>query len=315
MRQEVVMTEKIFLEKGFERLENGSYKKYIKEVLLIAEISAQKLVLSAHCASVVVDNEGEIEKYAVAAAQRYSGIAPAFRERLLTIDILPAVSVREERLLDDALELAADVIEHFDMLPVCMSCGRVMAVELIYIDGAPFQICGVCKGERDLSKAREDLLKAQQERYENEYGPMGVQKRPIRAAIKAGFLGGLYTCIFGALYMSFMWVFLGSFVHLFFGFMGAIAGFFTIRRVNQISHIPVWQKLALSTASAFVTLFVLSGITFLVLNPLIYHGKFLEMFQMRIYDLGSPVMYMAVLGMGSFFLSEWIFGFIFPGRK
>lgn len=302
-------------ENGFENLENGFYHRMINEVHVMADSGQEKLTLYARCASVTVDNENEIEKYVACQAEKHRGIGAGFRNRRLYVDILPQEGQDESRLLGEAAEVMEDTIRHFDMLPVCAGCGRVQPVELIFADGRPTELCSVCKGEADFEKHKENILEQQRKRYEDEYSVAGIQKRPVKAAIKAGFLGGLYTCIAGFVYMLFFWVFLGNFVHLFFGFLGAVGGFFTVRKINRISHIPGWQKVLLSAASAFLTILVLSNITFIVLNHLIFHGEFLDMFSLNLFDLGSPISYMIVFGIGSFFLSEWIFGFMFPGNS
>ena len=305
----------LLTEKGFEKGNALDYHKRLGELEIILEEAPGGPVFRVPCASVRVDTESEIEKFAGQQTAEDNDLTVTFRNRLLTVTCRRREGLSPEELLDKPLKLIESMKEQFDLLPVCMLCGRVLPVEPENIDGKLHTVCSVCKGSRELDSSLEKQLEQQRQRYADEYTLGGIQRRPVKAALKAGFLGGLYTSIIGALYMSLLWVFLGPLVHLLYGFFGAIAGFFTIRKCNRINHIPAWQKFALSTVSAFATLFVLSGITFLLLNWLMFHGAYFEMFKGQLYDLGHPVTFMIVFGLGTFFLSEFLFGFMFPGKR
>lgn len=305
----------VWSEKGFLALREHGFHRRLGELEIVAAEEPDALLFRVSCASSQVDSEPEMERFAQQQTKADNGLTVTYRKRLLEVTCQQQEGMTQSEMIDNSLSLLETMMEQFALLPVCTHCGRITPAELTEVDGQPEVVCGVCKDAMVLNNEMEQKLEEQRLRYADEYTVGGLQRRPIKAAVKAGFLGGLYTCVVGALYMSVLWVFFGPLVHLTFGFMGAITGFFTIRKCNRIGYIPAWQKFIVSTVSAFVTLFVVSGMTYLLLNRLIFHGEFMDMFGSRLYDLGHPVLYMIVFGLGTFFLSEFLFGFMFPGKS
>lgn len=307
---------KILQEKGFEIFEETFYHRRFRDIEMILTEEDGVPVLFVPCATPQIDEEAVIHRFLAEQFANEEHFRAEYHDRHISVKCPGEEVCSLGESLDTVLPLAERVITEFDMLPVCMKCGRVMPVELRSLEGSPCTVCGVCVGELSLDEKKAKLLEEQRKRYENEYTVANIQKRPVKASIKAGVIAGAMTSVVGFVYMMIGCLFLGMLSQIIFWALGGLAGFITIRNLNKISHISVFLRFVIGNISALVTLFILSGISFLFLNAVEYQGQFLTVFatNLPIFYLGSPVAYMAIMGLGFFFVSEFVFGYIFPGK-
>ena len=302
-------------ETGFVDFGKIKHKK-IHGIEVILEEQYGVLVFNARCSSPLFENELEIDTHLKKLIAEYPYMDAGFKEGRLKLTCIRSMAPEEKEIIGKASEVLEKLFEEYDMLPCCTLCSRMIPAELMMVNDKPETVCDVCSGAMKFEQIKEAKLESDRKKYESEYIAGGrIQKRPVLSSIKAGVLGGMITSAAGAVFMGIILPLLGfSPLRILIYFLGALMGYIILKFTDKLSNISGVTKWWISTLSGFVTLFVLSGINYLIINALIYQGAYMDVMGFRLFDLGHPVLFQFVFGIAGFAISQAAFGILFAPK-
>ena len=302
-------------ETGFVDFGKIKHKK-IHGIEVILEEQYGVLVFNARCSSPLFENELEIDTHLKKLIAEYPYMDAGFKEGRLKLTCIRSMAPEEKEIIGKASEVLEKLFEEYDMLPCCTLCSRMIPAELMMVNDKPETVCDVCSGAMKFEQIKEAKLESDRKKYESEYIAGGrIQKRPVLSSRKAGVLGGMIASAAGAVIMGMILPVLG-FPPLRIGiyFLGGLMGIIIFKNIDKLSNISGIHKWWISTVSGFATLFVLSGINYLVINQMIYGGSYFRQLTFDLYKLGDPVLFQLVFGLASFAVGQAAVGIWFAPK-
>lgn len=252
------------------------------------------------CASPIVDNENEIEKYLKSSKAYEKCISKIYRDRNLEIEYKCCTDNEKENAIKNISEIIEALKNKFDILPVCTCCKRSAPCEIMEMDGGFRTVCGICADENKLITSQAELNAKNIEKGKNdEKSANGFIKY-----MRFGFNAGIKACIAG-----FIVVVLGLFiptVSFYVWIPGIIGGYCTIKSMKKTNfNLPF---------SAFITVNIFTLLTILIFSLVnIYIVDIILMclsYGARIIDrLSNLYIINVVFGLLGYILAEFVTGF------
>ena len=250
--------EKILTEAGFQAIGTGCAVRKLDDLNMIAEPSESGFGLTVPCASPLVDYEREIDDYLKRQAKG-TGLAVKFSNRVITF----CSSGRTEETVGENLQTIKSILhkaqEQYELLPVCMCCGRVGQVTLRRYNGTIRTVCCLCD---EMDKLQEKRMESQREmtvRMQQEWREHIRKEQPVSALTMVGLKAALAGCALGTLLML-----LGNLLPMFHYtvfFPGALIGLYVADRIRKYSYIHAVSRYLIANVSAIVFAFCISSLT------------------------------------------------------
>ncbi len=295
--------EQMIMKQGFLKVKEKGYTKKLGHLDILLEKRSGVWEIKVPCASSYIDYEQELDEYLKQEIRSCPCLEGSFEVRLLQLR-LTARELTEE-LLESALKIPEKMLEKFDLLPVCMRCGKVMPVTVTETENRVQTICGVCSDVLKLEEKQKKVREKYQKESEKEYVAKVIQKRPVCSSMKAGLHGGVIASAIGGILLI-LTVMHSMFVLMLLFIPGAVAGARTMSDLKKIDHLRSFTKIMLGFFSFMVTILILSFANF-ELFSLISSGVLKAPGSFK---LGSVLQYNLVMGLGSYCLSQICVSFL-----
>ncbi len=257
-----MLYEEILEKEGFRRMGNQYAVKPVAGLDALVRQDQDTLTMSVPCASPLVDYEKEINDYLKTLSADYDGMTVDFGERQMRLKGHAASGEDIESLLDKMQSLVRAIKEKYDLLPVCMCCGRIGTVTVQDYFGNVRVICGICADEQKLHHEHQEQVEQQRMDAKKEMYLEAQAYHPVYRCLKIGVKGGLYTCAVGLVFFLIS-AFLPMF-HYLVTLKAAFTAVYVVDRLWEVKHLPMTGKFVFGTFSAFVTISAVSGLFMLL---------------------------------------------------
>ena len=252
----------LLTEKGFKEVQTNRFVREAAEpegLTLLLELTDDGLHLRVPCASPVVDCEPEIEEAVRKLVADGTCRQVSFHTRMLELSYDCTDEESRRGALQAGMEIVDKADRQFDLLPVCMECGRLIRTRAVCHQGRLKTVCGVCADSLDLHIRHEKLNQRNFEKAKK-----APQKRPTLKFVKAGLFAGLWACLVGlaatVIYLALPIILFASPV------AGATAGYLTVRYLRRVYPKVTLHGFLLGNLTALLTIVIVSPITTTILT-------------------------------------------------
>ncbi len=290
---------------GFEWLGLEGYYKPVRDLYIVLEQKTPEIKFIIPCTSSLNDSETELNAF-VNRFENGEDKLVVFHDRKIEVTFRKTWTLISEQDINEMTEMLEKTDEQFDLIPVCMCCGRADFVHVVEHDKKGMTVCTLCGDKMELQQKQEALTRKHIEEWDDEYRFGVVPKHPIRAAIMAGLFGGLMTCVAGTIMMILYLINLIPLMDKFPWIPGAIGGYLVMNKVREMGHLKMRHRLLIANLVAIATILAVSIPVWLVTKQL-----FSVLFD---YYLSAPrtIFFPSVIelnlfmGLSGFFLSETV---------
>ena len=301
-----MLYEEILASAGFRTMGSDCAVRSFGELNIIAEQSSSGFMMTVPCASPLVDHEKEISDFLCKQAKKNGDLKAAFTGRKIVIQSDCVTEDNTENVLYEMNSMIRDAQEQFDLLPVCMCCGRVGTVSAEKHDGKLRTICGVCADEERLKLRQTEVRREMAAQTQNEMREYIRQEKPIRQLLKIGIKGSIAGCALGTIFM-FIGFFLPMFHYMVF-FPGVVIGVYIADRIRKVGFVHGALRYMIANISAIVSTVVISSVTAFLNGLFMLHVGFESAVPLEAL-FGSMLIMNTFLGLPGLFLSQIIVGF------
>ena len=248
--------------KGFTQVCAKTYVKENNDLFIILEETLQGLKLILPCASALVDNENQINGFISLAAEGKEHVKISYKDRRIEATCQSSECDTAENTIDDVSSIMEKTVAKYDLLPVCMCCGRIAAVNVQEHSGRIETMCILCKENIAFSEKKEEAIRKSLEPYKKEKAFGVVPTKAVTAAVMCGVFGGLIACQAGIVMLMLDIIF--SMFYEFVWILPALAGFFTMRRLRGLTQLDLRTRILIGSISAIVTMAVVSVLVWII---------------------------------------------------